>query len=670
MEDRFIVERPAEYSVAPQYRPTVVESCLSKYVLEVAPLSFDKDRCSFSYRSPGLGVLQNSTVELVFTVRVTSKMPITFVGQMGPQVNLVQAASAAGAQGQGAGFNPNPAASHTACASKICFGSGDAMQKSISSLQIIVNGAALAQTRQRDYMRSLQKIWWDKSVFQKRFSQCGGTPQQYDSVAVQGEVLAGATVAAPFNGGQATACVVGFTGDSGVRDRLRNFNNAIIAAPTGNNIADATHDSRDVQIRWRINGTGLFQPLSRGDKISSSCPYKQTARALPHFNVISISILWSDLFASLIRNFSTVMGRTGAVAGATFAAGGDNAISVDFPPGDAGHNAKLYVEYLRLPSWRAQSGTALLQTFRCSIHDPSTESSIPAVLPSLGAAAVDGASAIAKCLTCTGMDRYSGLGANWRESTSGVAGLTPSYRECTWAGITAAQIPSFIFVVLEKSMDMCSHGTLVGKEVNDFETLALAAPPLALNTSANIAAKKNQYAARNSDSNAAITRFSLEIMSVQGSYIYSSENWPFRKNRGDLYRDVQKYCIDSGDDEGVWFKHNCIVMLGASDYARGISTPGAAFPVTFSVKARFENHRNYLDGHACGFDFGAGLGSCRDIISGRPVLGFLYPQQSLQVSASSALLSSQNISHASGMELLSRGAPSGSRYNPVDLTQD
>ena len=80
MEDRFIIERPAEYSVAPQYRPTVVESHLSKYVLEVDALAFDKDRASFSYRSPGLGVIQNSTVELAFTIRVsdTFQTPTAF----------------------------------------------------------------------------------------------------------------------------------------------------------------------------------------------------------------------------------------------------------------------------------------------------------------------------------------------------------------------------------------------------------------------------------------------------------------------------------------------------------------------------------------------------------------------------------------------------------------
>ena len=62
--DRFIIERPSEYSVQPQYRPTVVESHLSKYVLEIDPLAFDQDRASFSYRSPGLGTLQSSQVEL------------------------------------------------------------------------------------------------------------------------------------------------------------------------------------------------------------------------------------------------------------------------------------------------------------------------------------------------------------------------------------------------------------------------------------------------------------------------------------------------------------------------------------------------------------------------------------------------------------------------------
>ena len=325
-ENRFVIERPAEYSVQPQYRPSVVESHLNKYVLEVAPLSFDKDRCSFSYRSPGLGVIQNSTVELCFNVRVKSRLPITMMGQLGPQIKINQVVEATGGRTAAQGFHPDPAQSRPVASTKIAFGSGDAMQKAIMSVNYVVNGAALSQNRQRDYMRSLQKCWFDPAIFQKRFSQCGGTPQKYDSVAVQGEVTGDeAGGAAEFDGTESTPLVSGFTGDSGVRDRLRNFNNAIIAAPVNTahdlTIAAATWDTRDILVRWRLNALGLFNPLSRGDKVASSCCYKQSARALSNMNVVSISILWSDLFKALIRNFSTVMGRTAVVAAQTFAEG-------------------------------------------------------------------------------------------------------------------------------------------------------------------------------------------------------------------------------------------------------------------------------------------------------------------------------------------------------------
>jgi hypothetical protein len=166
---------------------------------------------------------------------------------------------------------------------------------------------------------------------------------------------------------------------------------------------------------------------------------------------------------------------------------------------------------------------------------------------------------------------------------------------------------------------------------------------------------RNQYLARNTDANASIVQFQLEIMSVQGSYVYSAEKWPYLKNRGDLYRDVSKYCIDTYDDQDTWFKHNCIVLLGVEEFAKGISSSGTAFPCTFRVRCQFENFRNYIDGFGCVGPLSTGLGSCQDVIGGNPVLGFIFPQQSLQLSASSALLSSMNISHSSAMELLSRG---------------
>ena len=669
MEDRFVVERAAEYSISPQYRPTVVESHLSKYVLEVDPLAFDKDRASFSYRSPGLGVIQNSTVEIAFDLRLTSRVPITYVGQMGPQIQILQnnATQELAGQAANAAFDVRSLQGTAAIpSSKLAFGSGDAMQKCISSMQIVVNGAAIAQTRQRDYMRSLQKCWFDKDVFQKRFAQCGGTPQQYDAVAVSGETLQNivghqpgglAASVAPYTGVQDTLTVAGFTGDSGIRDRLKNVLGCIQKAPVGT----ATTAVRDIRVRWRINGTGLFNPLSRGDKVASSCPYRQSARALPHMNVVSINILFQDLMKTLIRNFSTAISVAGTIGAQDFAEGGDNSVVVDFPPD--GPKAKLYVEYLRLPSWRAQSGTALLQTYRVAIHDPTSQ--VTEDVATVPVTAVDGA-AVASCLKPSGIDRYAGNAAQWRQTAVGIADQKPSFRECSWNGITAAQIPQYLFVVMEKSTDMFCNSTRFvtnaqiinfaggGANIVNQESFAVDDVGEDATTGSGNASRKCQLLARNSDGNAAITQFHLEIMSVQGSYIYSSGDWPWLKTRGDLYRDVQKYCIDSYDDQDTWFKHNCIVLLGAAEFAKGISSPGCAFPVTFSVKARFENWRQFVDGHGCAYLIGNGLGAAQDIIAGRPVLGMIYPQQSLQISASSALLSSQNISHSSGMELLSR----------------
>ena len=160
MEDRFIVERAAEYSVQPQYRPVVVESHLSKYVLEVDPVAFDESRASFSYRSPGLGVIQNSTVEIAFTIRVATRSKINLLAMMGPQWQLQELLDTAIA----GAVAVNPATLRVHPATCIRFGSGDAMQKAISSLQVVVNGSAVSQTRQRDYMRSLQKCWFDRDA--------------------------------------------------------------------------------------------------------------------------------------------------------------------------------------------------------------------------------------------------------------------------------------------------------------------------------------------------------------------------------------------------------------------------------------------------------------------------------------------------------------------------
>jgi hypothetical protein len=362
-------------------------------------------------------------------------------------------------------------------------------------------------------------------------------------------------------------------------------------------------------------------------------------------NVVSINLLFSDLYKALFRNLSTMNGVAGGFGANTLAGMGNNAIEVTMPD----PKAKLYVEYLRLPGWRQQVDRAQLQTFRIAVHDPS-------VLTYAGefeasANLLDGANPIPNCLPPIGVDRVNGNSAPFPAPGAAPVGSL----ECSWNGLTAAQIPEYLFVVCEKRIDLTNHGTLQGHAYAIASNgLRVAFSNVAANEGRRAATRRVQYMARNTDANLAITQFQLEIMSVQGSYIYASESWPYIKSQSDLYRDVAKYCIPHFDDKDTWLKHNCIVLLGVQEYAKGISTSGTAFPVTFTVKARFENRRSYIDGFACASREGAGLGSCQDIIGGRPVLGMIYPQQRLEITASSALLTSQNLSHASATEILAR----------------
>ena len=163
--------------------------------------------------------------------------------------------------------------------------------------------------------------------------------------------------------------------------------------------------------------------------------------------------------------------------------------------------------------------------------------------------------------------------------------------------------------------------------------------------------------ARNTDANAAITSFSLEIQSSVGSYSYAGV-YPFLRTRNELFRDhlknvVDKYC-DS--DVNTWQKHNCCLLLHASDYLRGLTTVNCAFPVQFNATCRFECRRQYIDGHGAAAQFGRSPAVLQDMIYGTPCMAMIFTGSSVQIAPSSAVLSAANLSHSQGLDLLSRGA--------------
>ena len=158
------------------------------------------------------------------------------------------------------------------------------------------------------------------------------------------------------------------------------------------------------------------------------------------------------------------------------------------------------------------------------------------------------------------------------------------------------------------------------------------------------------------------------IQSSVGSYVYSSDGHPYLKGRSELFRDTMKnsyldYCDGC---EFKWSRHNGVIFLSSADYARGLGTEGSSMPVVFNAKCRFENRREFIDGSGASCDVSGGTGVLRDgFMFGKPLLLAWFPRMSLAISPSAGLVSSQNISHASALQLLGQ-TQDRSRYSAIE----
>ena len=71
-----------------------------------------------------------------------------------------------------------------------------------------------------------------------------------------------------------------------------------------------------------------------------------------------------------------------------------------------------------------------------------------------------------------------------------------------------------------------------------------------------------------------------------------------------------------------------------------------------NAKVKFSSRRQYVDGHAVSGE-SKQIGVLRDAIQGTPVMLQIYDGGSLALTASSGVLSSQNLGHAQAMDILS-----------------
>ena len=648
------VERPREYRVSPQFRAQVQESCVNRYRMVVEPLSFTEDRASFAWRAPGTGTIMSPNIFLQTEWDITAPTQQDIRTMLGPtfQVLDVTDQSVEAAETRRIGYG-----------SKICFGSGDAFGRAIENIQLVINGASLNQSQMNLYKQTLDRCWFSESVFQRRFSCCGGKQDQYDATAVGGVLVVAVKAVAQQ--------VQGLTGDSGISARIKNYIGCTSDVEAVG-IAGTVGVTKRITVRWPVHGMGIFSPIGAqsSDVVATSCPYKRSAYALAHVNVASLDILFKDLKECLFRNLSRGRLHTPAGDGVTRLTNGvRGGVYARLVP----NKAQLQLEYMRLASYRGIPQSVNLQCFRVAVHKSSNAgntlvaNTIPADLTRSTLNRE-----LPNALICVGDDSpvAPAAGAATAKSCASFRGSADKTLKAEWNSIVSAQVPSYLFFTLEKSSDVFILGqdpaTVApgagaaiansddgrGKSTNSWNyTKGTVAPA---DDDGHQGGLENYFLSRNTDCSASIDQFSLEIQSSLGAYTYSDDAGAFIKTRHQLFRDHLRYCSDDylqGDFE-KWSRHQCCLLLGADSFIRGLSTPGCAFPIVINAKCSFTSRRQYMDGHAYTCE-GLVPSVFRDVIQGTPVLCMIYPGGSLSLTASAGVLSSQNLGHAQAMDVVS-----------------
>lgn len=598
------VLRPREYSSTPTYEPTVVESCLNRLKMVIDPLYFDSQRASFSWKAPGNALLCSNNAFIEASFKITSTERIDYRTQSGSTVAVSGTAGARIVASGAAGAVENAPAVRQM--DKLAFGSGDAFAQAVSSVQLVINGAVLSNTRQNDYVQALDLAWIHRDVFQKRFARCGGLPTQYDSVCVSGRLSATTGAASALDG---------VTGDSGIEKRCINLLSATktVSDPVANQAV------RTIRIRAPVRACGIFSPVSWQDEVSEHCPLRQSCIAIPNLNSCQIDYLFSGLEECIVRNL------------------GANAVSVELDK--TNDKPTLHVEYLRLDGSRFKPSYIALPAFKINVHEPTKVTEGADATEIAADVTRDNINRILKPLMIT-----QGYGRALTGKSAPFA--LDSTQTCTWQ-VSSAQPAPYLAFCLSKSSDQFCNDERVITNVQEYV--------LGANTDDHTRQEGSTQAyklARNTNACASIRRFQLEVASSVGSYTYSSESFPFLRTRDELWADVQKYVVRDfcNNDINIWKKFNSIVLLGCQDIIRGLSTCNTSYPLQYTAKVEFGSEREFICGSA-GTDDADFYGTAiqRDAIYGRPVMLEIFDKVSLKLSPGSGIVTSQNTSHSVAM---------------------
>ena len=617
------IVRPIEYNIG-AYQPGLTESAVNIFKISAKPTDFNEQRASWNVRSPGLNTLLSSQVFVSFNVeiRCPSKM-YDFLSARSANTSVVRRAA-----------NDAPDQARVGSSVTVAFGEGNPFAYCLQSYNVVINGASLQQVRMDEWKNTVDKLWLPSAVMARRFGRCGGAWNAWDSVCVSGDAMGENENTVAHGTG---SVVSAFTQDSGIAKRIQGVLACTYQAPA----LDGHTDVRVIRVRAPLDGCGLMNPLGRQDYCSSACPLKNGTFCIPHANVVQFSFLMKNMFKTICRNLSS---DYILAAGAGVNQGGQSgSVQVRFPGGDAAQAlAQLELTYLRLPSWRSIPATRTLSAYRVACHDATSKVITNPVVVAAGC--LDSGIAT-EAIGISGVGRAGNIAAEAEM-------VSTRFQECEWSGVNMSQIPTALAFVLQKSTDAYTLDTAakVGNAVG-YTAQGAVGPDLQ-----DTCGLKNQFIARNTAASASIVGLDLMIQSSVGSYVYSETEAQFLKGRSELFADTLKnsYLDYMGGCEFKWDKHNCIVYLESSDFARGLGSEGSSMPVVFNAKIRYENHREFIDGTGAACDGGRGCGVVRDAIFGTPLMLAIYSRMSVALSPSAGLISSQNISHSSALQLLSQ----------------
>jgi len=271
---------------------------------------------------------------------------------------------------------------------------------------------------------------------------------------------------------------------------------------------------------------------------------------------------------------------------------------------------RLRLQYIRLPSYRTMPQSVALQITRREIRRASGTRAAGDWGSKAFAGELFGKTGVVHGLRCAA--DFDATRSSLCVRPQAPSALPDSMKEISWKGVLFPQIPSYLYIVYEKSPEFMvyknqlmvdtvneaatadRYGLRGGRGVFDNVARTNAAVTQFMGQNTDETVFNNSLACRNiaqsQDSNAAILGLTIVVQSAIGSFAYRDQTAPYLQDRDQLWRHHIKNCHASYSDKGraKWQDRKCCALLSSSEFMLGInSSSGTVFPITLDISVRF-----------------------------------------------------------------------------------